>query len=152
ARPTESSSWMPLNKDQKSRYKSQLALPGMTEQRQQRLFDSKVVIIGLNAAGSNCAKNLAQSGVGNLTLIDPGVVMPSDLSSHDVFSTEDLNHPKVDVVKRYLERMNPDLKVRSCFYKFDAHNAEKHLEEADLAAEALDNWQDKLLASDCCMH
>lgn len=141
-----------LPPDQKERFKSQLALPGMTEERQERLFNANVVIIGLNAVGTNCAKNLAQAGVGKITLIDPGLVLLSDLSSHNIFCEEDVNQPKVDVVKRYLQKLNPELVVRNCFYKFDAHNADKHLEESDIAAEALDNWQDKLLASDCCMH
>lgn len=141
-----------LFNEQKERFKSQLALPGMNETRQERLFNANVVIIGLNPVGTNCAKNLAQAGVGHLTLIDPGLVQTSDLSSHNIFCVDDINKPKVDVVRRHLQELNPEIVVRNCFYKFDAHNADKHLEESDLATEALDNWQDKLLASDCCMH
>lgn len=124
----------------------------MTEQRQNRLFEAHVVIIGLNAVGTTCAKNLAQAGVGRMTLIDPDLVQESDLASHSVFTDADINQPKVDALKRNLQNFNPDLVLRNCFYKFDAHNADKHLSEADLAVEALDSWQDKLLASDCCMN
>ncbi len=142
---------MSLSPDQKERYKAQLALPGMTEERQQRLLDSHVVLIGLNAVGTNCAINLCQAGLGRITLIDPKIVEESDLASHAVFNPDDLKQPKVDVLKRYLQKLNPDLYVRNCFYSFDAHNADKFLEESELAVEALDNWQDKLLASDSCM-
>ena len=141
-----------LSKEQLERFKSQLALPGMTEQRQQRLLDAHVVILGLNPVGSTCAVSLAQAGVGRLTIVDHNVVQKSDLSAHGIFTEADINQPKVDALKRSLQRLSPDLLVRNCFYKFDAHNADKHLSEADLAVEALDSWQDKLLASDCCMH
>lgn len=143
---------MSLSPDQSQRYMSQLALPGMTEQRQQKLFEAQVLIVGLNAVGTNCARNLVQAGVGNLILVDSGLVQASDLSSHGVFNADDVNHPKVDVLKRHLQKLNPDLNVRNCFYRFDTHNAEKLLEDADLVVEALDNWQDKLLASDSCMN
>lgn len=141
-----------LSREQNQRYKAQLALPGMTEQRQQKLFEAHVVILGLNAVGTNCAKNLAQSGIGKLTVIDGTVVDGSDLSTHGLFDESDVSLPKVDVLKRRLQKLNPDVQVRNCFYNFDVHNADKHLAEADVVVEALDNWQDKLLASDCCMH
>lgn len=142
---------MTLSPEQKERYASQLALPGMTVQRQQKLFDSAVVILGLSAVGTSCALSLAQSGVAKLTLVDPGLVQLRDLSCHGVFNQDDLNQPKVDVLKRFLQKLNPDISVRNSFYKFDTHNAEPILKEADLAIEALENWQDKLLASDTCM-
>jgi len=140
-----------LSSEQKDRYRSQLALPGLTETRQQKLFDAHVLILGLNAVGSNCAKNLAQAGVGRITIIDPGRVQIADLSSHGIFSAADVGRPKVEALKQHLQQLNAELKIDSCFYKFDAHNAEELLAGADLTVEALDSWQDKLLASDCCM-
>lgn len=142
---------MSLSPDQSARYRAQLALPGMTEERQERLFDAHVVIIGLNAVGTNCAQNLAQSGLGRLTLVDAGIVDESDLASHNTFCEEDLKQPKVDALKRHLSKLNPEIKVRNSFYRFDAHNADKLLQDCDVVVEALENWQDKLLASDSCM-
>ncbi len=143
---------MALSQEQSNRYRAQLALPGMTVERQKRLFDAHVVIIGLNAVGTNCAKALAQAGVGRITAIDNGLVQESDLSSHSIFAADDIKHPRVDALKRHLQKVNPEIVIRNSFYKFDTHNADKVLQEAHLVAEALDNWQDKLLLSDCCMH
>jgi molybdopterin-synthase adenylyltransferase len=140
-----------LTPEQKERYKAQMSLPGLTEMRQQKLFEAKVAILGLNAVGTNCARNLAQAGVGHLTLIDDSLVQTADLASHGIFTEADLKLAKVNVLKQQLLRLNPEIVVQACFCRFDPHNAEKLLEGADLAVESLASWQDKLLASDCCM-
>lgn len=142
---------MSLSVDQRERYRSQLALPGMNEARQERLLASSVLVLGLNPCGTNCAVNLAQAGVGKIVLVDSDLVKASDLSTHSVFTDEDINYPKVDIMKRKLATLNPDVQVRNCFFKFDTHNADHLLGEGDLAIEGLENWQDKLVASDSCM-
>ena len=140
-----------LSPEQKERYKSQMTLPGLNEIRQQRLFDAHILIIGLNAVGTNCARNLAQAGIGHLKVIDERLVQMCDLSSHGIFTPEDVNRPRVEVLKRHLQNLNSQIVVDTGFYKFDTHNAEELLQDTDLAIDALDSWQDKLLASDCCM-
>lgn len=142
---------MPLEPEQLERYASQLALPGMTEARQLKLLESEILILGLSPVGTNCAKNLAQAGVGKLTLVDAGLVSKSDLASHNMFSEEELKQPKVDALKRQLKNLNPDTQVRNCFYRVDSQNAEALVKNAGIVVEALDNWQDKLLVSDTCM-
>lgn len=142
---------MSLSDEQKERYKPQLSLPGMTEARQERLLSSSVVILGLNPCGTTCAINLAQAGIGKITLVDADLVKESDLSTHSVFTSEDINYPKVDILKRKLITLNPDIQVRNCFFKFDTHNADHLLKEGELFIEGLENWQDKLVASDSCM-
>lgn len=123
----------------------------MTIARQEKLLESTVLIIGLNAVGTNSAMNLAQAGVGRLILVDGDLVKTSDLSTHSVFVPEDINYPKVDVLKRRLLCLNEDMQVRNCFFKFDTHNADHLLNEGQLVIEGLDSWQDKLVASDSCM-
>jgi molybdopterin-synthase adenylyltransferase len=140
-----------LSPEQKERYSRQLSLPGLNEVRQEKLFQARVLVIGLNAVGSNCARNLAAAGVGHLTLVDGGLLKKSDLASHGMFSSKDVGKSRVDALKACLEKLNPDVAVRVCNFKFDAYNAEELLAEADLVTESLDSWQDKLLASDSCM-
>lgn len=140
-----------LNPKQLERYASQLGLPGMNAVRQQKLRNASILVIGLSPAGSTCALHLAQAGIGRLLLQDHSLVQKQDLSSHLIFSERDVNRPKIEVVRERLLELNPDLEVETHIQKFDAHNAEKLLQTADLAAEALENWQDKLLASDNCM-
>lgn len=140
-----------LSSNQRERYKSQLALPGLTEQRQQRIFEANIVIVGLSAAGTNCARNLACAGVGHLTLIEAGTVRMQDLASHGIFIVGDIGSLKVEALKRHLYELNPEVKVTASPLKLTPHNVEGLLENAQLVCEALDNWQEKLLVSDSCM-
>ncbi|MBX9573156.1 MAG: ThiF family adenylyltransferase [Candidatus Obscuribacterales bacterium] len=142
---------MSLSEDQRERYKSQLSLPGMSEARQEKLLSSSIVLLGLDPCGTNCAVNLAQAGIGKIILVDQDLVVESDLSKHSVFTSEDINYPKVDILKRKLTTLNPDIQVRNCFFKFDTHNADHLLGEGELVVEGLESWQDKLVASDSCM-
>lgn len=135
-----------------ARFATQMALPGMSPERQKKLSKASVVIIGLSAAGTACAFHLAQAGVARLSLIDPGTCELADLSSHHLLNHEDIGLLKCDAVKKNLERLFPDVEVTAINGKFDAHNAERVLAGAQIAVEALENWQEKLVASDMCMH
>lgn len=141
-----------LSAAQQERFASQLALPGMTAERQQRLVQATVVVLGLNATGTSCAMHLVQAGVGRIILVDCEFVTAADLPLYPLLRTGDVGRQKADVVAEYLRHMNPDLRVEVRNQQFDPHNAESVLYEADLAVEGLSNWQDKLLASDNCMH
>lgn len=141
-----------LSEEQLERYSAQLALPGMNEDRQLALSRATVLILGLNAAGTTCAMHLAQSGVGKLIVVDDAIVRPSDLTRHPLLTLARLGQSKAEAVAAALGEINPDIKIEVRTAKFDPHNAESLLYEADLAVEGLDNWQDKLLASDNCMH
>ena len=123
----------------------------MTEERQEKLSEASVVILGLNPVGTNCAINLAQAGVGKLVIVDPDIVKFEDLAVHSAFTADDINYPKVDILKRKLQNLNPEMQVRNCFLKFDTHNADHLIGEGKLIVEGLDSWQDKLVASDSCM-
>lgn len=141
-----------LSASQLERFANQLALPGMTAERQQRLVQSTVVVLGLNATGTTCAMHLAQAGVGRLILVDCDFVNVSDISLHPLLITADIGRCKAEVVADRLRTMCPEVRVDVRVQQFDPHNAESLLYEADLAVEGLSNWQDKLLASDNCMH
>ena len=46
----------------------------------QRLAAARVIIFGVGGVGSWCAEALVRSGIGHLTLVDPDVIMPSNVN------------------------------------------------------------------------
>lgn len=138
-------------KDGYERYACQLALPGMNRERQAKLKRASVLIMGSSPSGAACALHLAQAGVGHLILADNSLVQRSDLSSYLLFSEQDIDRPKIEIIKDRLSALNPEVKVEGNRQKLTPHNAETLLPEADIAVDALESWQDKLLASDTCM-
>lgn len=142
----------PLSDDQLQRYSTQLALPGMNTERQLLLRQATVLILGLNASGVTCAMHLTQSGIGKLILVDPELIALSHLVAHPLLTVSDIGRGKAEAIAEALQKINPELRVEVKRENIDPHNAESLLHEADLAVEGLNNWQDKLLASDTCMN
>lgn len=140
-----------LTVEDKERFAPQLLLPGMNEARQLKLNNASAVIIGLTPPGLSCAINLAQAGIGKLILQDHASVQLSDLSTHFLFSADDIGAKKTEALQSKLSKLHPQLNIEINSDKFNVHNAEKLLQTAGIAIEALENWQDKLLASDSCM-
>jgi molybdopterin/thiamine biosynthesis adenylyltransferase len=69
-----------LSKEEAQLYDRQLRLWGV--QSQQRLQQSKVVIIGLSAVQSEIAKNIVLAGLNEISIIDWVVVEPRHTVPH----------------------------------------------------------------------
>ncbi|MFB6171104.1 MAG: ThiF family adenylyltransferase [Haloarculaceae archaeon] len=81
------------------------------ETGQARLADTHVGIVGVGGLGSMSAEQLARLGVGELTVVDPDVVEPSNLPRIYGATEHHVGRPKVDVVEQHLWRVNPDVEV-----------------------------------------
>ncbi|WP_241607047.1 molybdopterin-synthase adenylyltransferase MoeB [Rosenbergiella australiborealis] len=88
------------------RYDRQITLKDFEVEKQQRLADAKVMIIGVGGLGCAVATYLASSGVGQLTLVDPDTVSLSNLPRQILFSESDCGKAKVDVARQQLALRN----------------------------------------------
>lgn len=75
------------------------------------LRQARVVVIGVGGIGCSAAQALAQSGVGELHLVEPDVVTMSNLSRQVLFVEQDLGRPKIDVAVERLRGYNSDVAV-----------------------------------------
>ena len=75
-----------------------------------KINNSKVMIIGLGAVGSNVATYLTKSNVGNLVLVDNDVVEASNLH-RQYFFEDQVSKNKADSLKSGLEKINPDINI-----------------------------------------
>ena len=76
------------------RFEREIGLLG--EDGLNRLFASKVAVIGLGGVGGSCAIALARSGVGRLLLLDGDVVEESNLNRQTLFGYSDLGRRKAE--------------------------------------------------------
>jgi molybdopterin/thiamine biosynthesis adenylyltransferase/proteasome lid subunit RPN8/RPN11 len=77
------------------------------------LANKRVLIVGCGSVGSYAAEQLARSGLGALTLVDPDRVEPTNLS-RSAFEALDLDCPKVEALARRLLNVNPSIGVAAC--------------------------------------
>jgi molybdopterin/thiamine biosynthesis adenylyltransferase len=141
-----------LTPEQLERYQNQLSLPGMGEQAQIKLSNSRVLVAGLSGSGAIAAQLLAVSGVGTIGLLDDSVIALADLHRDILSSSDETGKSRIESAKRRLNHLNPDCMVELHELQLDAHNAEELLTPYHLILDGLDDWQKKLLASDTAMH
>lgn len=96
----------------KERYKKLLKDKSDAE-IQALLTDFIITIVGMGSPGSMLAVWFAAMGVGKLNLIDGDNVEISNLMRQFFYMESDIGHKKTDCIKRYIERFNSQVSVKS---------------------------------------
>ena len=111
-----------------------------------RLEETRVILFGLGGVGSWCAEGLIRSGIGHLTLVDPDVVMPSNINRQVPATTRTVGRPKAEVMRERLLEINPsaDIQVMVKAYHDEDYEAFS-LESYDYIIDAIDALKDKRL-------
>ena len=100
-----------MTQEQKLRYNRHLILEGIGEQGQERLLQSRVLLVGAGGLGSPVALYLAAAGVGTLGLVDGDDVSLTNLQRQVLHGTPDVGRPKVDSAADSILRLNPAVEV-----------------------------------------
>ena len=80
---------------------------------QQRLAESKVLVIGAGAIGNELVKNLALLGIGNVFIADLDRVENSNLSRSVLYREADIGRPKAEVAAARAKEIYPGIKASS---------------------------------------
>lgn len=75
------------------------------------LKESKVLIFGVGGVGGFAAEALARAGVGNIDVVDNDKVSHSNINRQIIALSSTVGLNKVDVIKKRMEDINPDIKV-----------------------------------------
>ncbi|MFN0155150.1 MAG: molybdopterin-synthase adenylyltransferase MoeB [Gaiella sp.] len=138
-----------LTPAQRSRYARHLLIPEVGEEGQQKLLNSRVLLIGAGGLGSPASLYLAAAGVGTLGIIDADTVDESNLQRQIVHSTDRLGEPKVVSAKRTLEALNPDVQVETYQERLTSENIERILSDRwDVIVDGTDNFPTRYLVND----
>ena len=133
------------------RYSRQIMLPGVDVAGQQRLLDSRVLIIGAGGLGSPVAMYLAAAGVGQLVLVDFDEVDLSNLQRQILHGSHDLGRPKVESARDTLGVINPEVVVTAINQKLEGGALLAEVEQADVVVDASDNFATRFTVNDACV-
>lgn len=139
-----------LDKNDILRYSRQIILKEIGYEGQEKLLNSKVLVVGTGGLGSPALYYLAASGVGTLGIADFDLVGISNLQRQSLHFTEDLGRKKVDSAGEKLKKVNPGVKIIKYPYRIDADNIEEIVQQYDVVVDAVDNFPARYLISDCC--
>lgn len=133
-----------------SRYQRQVIFRDMGEERQRKLLNARVVIVGMGATGSTIANWLVRAGVGTLRVIDRDFVELHNLHRQGLYDEEDVREglPKAVAAARKLRRANSDVTVEEVVADLNPDNALDLLAGADLIMDGTDNFFTRYLVND----
>jgi molybdopterin/thiamine biosynthesis adenylyltransferase/rhodanese-related sulfurtransferase len=138
-----------LAADQRRRYSRHLLIPEVGEEGQQRLLDSRILLIGAGGLGSPAALYLAAAGVGRVGIVDADVVDDTNLQRQVVHSTTRLGESKVRSAEQTLGALNPDVEVRGFDERLTSENVDRILGEGwDVIVDGADNFPTRYLLND----
>lgn len=139
-----------MDDSQLLRYSRQIMLPRIDAAGQQKLLDSRVLIIGLGGLGSPAAMYLAAAGVGTLVLVDFDRVDLSNLQRQIAHRTADLGRPKVESARDRITAINPDVNVICIDEKLGGDALEREVAAADVVLDASDNFATRFAVNEAC--
>ncbi|WP_353572225.1 molybdopterin-synthase adenylyltransferase MoeB [Candidatus Albibeggiatoa sp. nov. BB20] len=127
-----------MNDEQLLRYSRQILLPQVDFDGQQKLLDSKLLIVGMGGLGSPVAMYLAACGVGHLVLVDHDTVELSNLQRQIIHTTDRIGIPKVISAQQTLNALNPEVEITT--YQDKIEHISQDLTSIDAIIDCSDNF------------
>ena len=97
---------MKISNNDLEKFSKQIILKNVGISGQKKIFNSKVAIIGIGGLGCPLALYLANSGVGNIGLIDNDKIDLSNLNRQILFTNKDIGKYKAQKAKQVINKIN----------------------------------------------
>ena len=141
---------MELTEQQIERYSRHIILEKIGGAGQEKLLNSKVLIIGAGGLGSPAALYLAAAGVGTIGIIDADQVDLTNLQRQIIHHTDDIGVDKVVSAENKMRSINTDVTVRTYKVWAKAENIKEIIRDYDFVIDGTDNFGAKFLVNDAC--
>lgn len=135
------------------RYSRQILFREIGSAGQERLLNSRVLIVGCGALGASHAEMLARAGVGNLRIADRDFVEFTNLQRQTLFKESDAVErlPKAIAAKTRIAEINSEIDVEAVIADVNHANIESLIDGCDLVLDGTDNFQVRYLMNDACV-
>ncbi len=133
------------------RYQRHLTLKGFGLHGQEKLRNTKVLVIGAGGLGCPILLYLTAAGVGELGIVDDDVVSLSNLQRQVLYGDADIGKPKAEVAATVLSRLNPTITHRTHRTRITTANALQLITGYDIVVDATDNFPTRYLLNDACV-
>tara|TARA_R110001592_G_scaffold298362_1_gene569116 strand:- start:115213 stop:115965 length:753 start_codon:yes stop_codon:yes gene_type:complete len=133
------------------RYSRQILLPQLDIDGQQRLLDSRVLIVGLGGLGAPVALYLAAAGVGTLVLADHDEVDLTNLQRQIIHQTADVGRSKVESATDSVRALNPEVEILQLPRALAGEELIKAVANVDLVMDCSDNFATRQAVNAACV-
>ncbi len=140
-----------LSDEQIRRYSRQLLLDEVGIAGQQRLLQSRVLVVGIGGLGSPAAIYLAAAGVGTIGVVDADRVETWNLHRQILHFDTDEGRRKTRSAGEHLRALNPDIRVEEHDTYLSPANAADIIRPYHVVVNGCDNFPTRYLLNDACV-
>jgi adenylyltransferase/sulfurtransferase len=135
------------------RYSRQILFREIGREGQEKLLNSRVLIVGCGALGASHAEMLSRAGVGKLRIVDRDFVEFTNLQRQTLFKEEDAEQrlPKAAAAKKRIAEINSEVEVEEIVADVNNSNIESLIKDCDLVVDGTDNFLVRYLVNDACV-
>ena len=141
-----------LNKKLIQRYSRQIILKNVGPIGQKKIINSKVLVVGAGGLGCPVIDYLSRAGVGNIGIVDHDKVNISNIHRQSLYNSKDIGEFKVNVAKKKVKLINPQIKIKTFKVRIDNKNIEKIFKNYDFIVDGSDNFKTKFLLNKYCLN
>ena len=141
---------MKIKPRQIRRLEKQIVLKKIGLSGQKKILAGKVLIIGLGGLGCPLLTYLAASGVGQVGLVDFDKIELSNLNRQTLFNKDDIGKFKVIQAKKFIKKVDKDIKIFVYKDKSSCKNINKILKKYEIICDGTDNYKTRYLINDYC--
>jgi adenylyltransferase/sulfurtransferase len=139
-----------LTKHQKELYLRNIIISEISEKGQQKMLNSKILVIGAGGLGSAAIYYLAAAGIGNIGIVDNDRVELSNLQRQIIHNFSDLGKLKCQSAKEKVQKLNSDLKIDIFPIRIDQTNLKELVREYDFILDCTDNFPTRFIINKIC--
>lgn len=115
------------------------------EEKQTKIRNSFVVVVGCGGVGSHAINAIVRSGVGKIRVVDFDMVTLSSLNRHAFGLRKDVGKSKVAVLEEYLKAINPQLEIEAIQELYSSKTADIVLAgNPDMVIDCIDDIDTKV--------
>lgn len=139
-----------LSEKEIARYSRHLLLPEIGREGQEKLKNSKVLVIGAGGLGCPVLMYLTAAGIGKIGIVDFDTVDESNLQRQVLYDSIDIGKSKSEVAKHKLSKQNPLIEIESINSKLTTQNALEIFSGYTIIVDGTDNFSTRYMVNDAC--
>lgn len=117
---------------------------------QEKLLNSKVLIIGAGGLGTNFASHFVRAGIGEVFIVDKDKVETTNLQRQWIYDENDIGEYKAKAACLKLRKINSEIKIDYSIMELNVSNVNEVINGFDLVVDATDNFKTRLMINDFC--
>ena len=133
------------------RYSKQIMLPEIGVKGQEKLKNSRVLVIGAGGLGCPVLQYLTAAGIGKIAIAEFDMVDETNLQRQVLYGSSDVGKLKSIIAKNHLEHLNSLVRYEIINLRIDGSNSLNVFKVFDVIVDATDNSKSRYIINDSCV-